>query len=162
MRENVGARKSPSLLSAFKHLTVNHNDKYISHCDSVFTLLYILEIKILRNNVYYGRSTLIFHKIPSLCFKIVGKSHDVDFQTHERALTHHLENISSHDANFSAAFWRHWCGHLQRCLFLSETKSSNFSDPSISELWAALIQNMSIAREHLCLLSWPPLVPCLC
>ena len=74
MKENVGARESLSLLSDFKHLTVNHSDKYISHCDSVFTLLYILEIKILRNNTYYGRSTLIFHKIASQCFKIVGKS----------------------------------------------------------------------------------------
>lgn len=68
MKENVGARKSPSLLSAFKHLTVNHSDKYISHGDSAFTLLYILEVKILRNNTYYGRSTLIFRKIPSPVF----------------------------------------------------------------------------------------------
>lgn len=162
MKENVGARKSLSLLCVFKHLTVNHSDKYISHCDSVFTLLYILKIKILRNNEYCGRATLIFHKIPSLCFKIVGKSHDVDFQTHEWVLTHHLENVSSHEVNFGTTFWRHWCGHLQRCLFPSETKSSNFGDSSISELGAALIQNMTISREHLHLSPHCPPVPFLC
>ena len=37
----------------------------------------------------------------------MGQSHDIDFQTQEWVLTHHLENMMcSHEANSSIAFWR--------------------------------------------------------